>query len=439
MCEIEDECMVCEFNNVCALAQPNKNNNGKRNNDGNDGNNRNNKKQRTEDNKQLVNNTLNMNNPSKTVIKPVVDSVEVKCNNPLCDHKDGDNDEVVPVEINTIKDLIELGKMYHCKKRVVYCGLDMKTLFNLIEPLSQLNDMVGMNEVKTNIVNQIVFFLQGFDKRGKCNECSGCLFGKDCSVNSNSEENMHNIILLGAPGCGKTELGRIMGKLYTKIGLLGPNAKGTFKIVKASDLIAKYVGHTRIQTEKVLNECKGGVIFIDEAYSLGDFENRDPFSKECIDTINQFLTENRDILIIIAGYAESINKCIFQVNQGLKRRFPFVYTIKSYNARELRDIFLLKIKKDNWDINVDPDKLKTFFTNRYNYFPNYGGDIENYFLKCKIAHSKRVMYLTKGKKMLTIEDLKEGFKSVKSHTMVKTHDGDYNLDYDGIYTFSSKK
>jgi stage V sporulation protein K len=70
--------------------------------------------------------------------------------------------------------------------------------------------------------------------------------------------------------------------------------KGTLKVVKRSDLIGKYLGHTAVQTQEIFDKAEGGVIFIDEAYSLGNPEGRDNFSKECIDTINQNLTEKKN-------------------------------------------------------------------------------------------------------------------------------------------------
>ena len=99
-----------------------------------------------------------------------------------------------------------------------------------------------------------------------------------------------------------------------KRNIYGEN-KYEFKIVKRSDLIGKYLGHTAAKTQKVIDSCKGGVLFIDEAYSLGNPEGRDSFSKECIDTINQNLTENKaNLLCIIAGYKDALDKCFFAYN-----------------------------------------------------------------------------------------------------------------------------
>merc|ERR1711991_1200935 len=110
----------------------------------------------------------------------------------------------------------------------------------------------------------------------------------------NNDDMLHTVIT-GPPGVGKTELGRILGHIYKGMGVL---KKGHLKIVKRSDLIGKYLGHTAAKTQDVIDECSGGVMFIDEAYSLCNKEGRDSFSKECIDTLNQNLTERRDFLCI---------------------------------------------------------------------------------------------------------------------------------------------
>ena len=202
-----------------------------------------------------------------------------------------------------------------------------------------------MNKVKEDMVNQIVFFLQGFNKSDKCNECIDCSLGRECQQELNND--MLHTVITGPPGVGKTELGKILGQVYKEMGVL---KKGTLKVVKRSDLIGKYLGHTAAKTQDVIDECSGGVMFIDEAYSLGNKEGRDSFSKECLDTLNQNLTERRDFLCIIAGYEESLDNCFFNYNEGLKRRFSFRYNITGYSAVELKQIFELKVKKESWNL-----------------------------------------------------------------------------------------
>jgi len=383
------------------------------------------------------------------------DCDEIECNNPLCDHKDytkeekasqRHKDELPLREIKTIEDLINLGKTYHCMKNKVYYGINLRLLCNLVTPLTKLKNMVGMKSVKENMVNQIVFFLQGFNQKEKCNECLDCTYGLPCSKNMNND--MLHTIITGPPGVGKTELGKILGEVYKAMGIL---SKGHMNIATRSDLIGKYLGHTAQKTQDFINKCKGGVMFIDEAYSLGNPEGRDSFSKECLDTINQNLSEKRDFLCIIAGYAGALEKCFFQYNEGLKRRFSFRYEIQGYTADELMEIFLMKIKLDGWNTEFginDKDsvelmrskeqkrlKLKEFFKKNKRHFPNYGGDMESLLLNCKVVHGKRVLFLTKEhKKIYTIADIEEGLKTFVSHRKNKSSDNKNDEDIQSMYT-----
>jgi len=328
-----------------------------------------------------------------------------KKNNKIVSSKD--NFEIIPnkiydeinIKINSICDLIKLGKMY---KEDHNYAINLKRLYNLIPTLEKLENVVGMENVKKNIVNQIVYFLSGLD------------------VN----DDMLHTVITGPPGVGKTLLGNIIGEIYYKLGIVNGNGKQyidpitkeekdyIFKIAKRSDLIGEYLGHTAIKTQKVIDECEGGVLFIDEAYSLGNEDKKDIYSKECIDTLNQNLTEKKtQFICIIAGYPDDLDKCFFSVNDGLKRRFPFKYNIDKYTPTELTHILMLMIKKKNWklDNQLSFDEIIEFMKTNYDKFPNYGGDIETLFFNIRIAHSSRTIgKLPSVKKYISIEDIKEG-------------------------------
>lgn len=365
------------------------------------------------------------------------------CPNPLCDHKpftrtERDNGDVYkwtpPTGLQNIEDMITLGKEYHCQKNKKYYEIDLRIMCNLVVPLTELNNMVGMQTVKNNIVNQIIFFLQGFNMKDRCGKCQDCSFDLTCTMPGNSD--MLHTVITGPPGVGKTELGRILGKIYKGMGVL---QNGTVHVAKRSDLIGKYLGHTATKTQEFFKKCKGGVMFIDEAYSLGHQEGRDSFSKECIDTINQNMSDNRDVLVIIAGYADALEKCFFSYNEGLKRRFAFRYDIKGYTPSEIMEIFLRKVNQEGWKVScqvsvpkdgnesdVNPHileekaKMVLFFTKNEEYFPHFGGDVESLFLSCKIVHSKRVVFLpAEVKKILTLEDIENAFEEFVKHRKYK--------------------
>lgn len=301
----------------------------------------------------------------------------------------------------TIDDLIEWGELYHSNKKKMCNGINLKTLWRIQSSLKKLKQLVGMKMVKMNIVGQILYYLQHLEK---------------------GHDDMLHTVIEGPPGVGKTELGKILGELYVKLGILQNkkiniddpnfNINKIFKVVRRSDLVGKYVGHTAIKTQQVIDQCKGGVMFIDEAYSLG---NKDVFSKECIDTINRNLSEQKaNFLCIIAGYPNDLEKCFFAFNSGLRRRFPFKYSIMGYTPYELCEIFKLKVKQLEWSVKNPQQKTIPvhFFEKNMKYFPHFGGDMESLLLCCKIAHGKRVFGLpVKYKCILTQDDIKNGFNA----------------------------
>lgn len=411
------------------------------------------KKSRSDD--ELIRMLVNGRDDSSS--EDEANQAEPECNNPLCDHKDFTNEEKAreskskviekPREITSIDDLIELGKKYHCKKNRVYYGINLRLLCNLVEPLTKLKNMIGMKNVKENMVNQIVFFLQGFNQKEACQECVDCVYGLPCTKNMNDD--MLHTIITGPPGVGKTEVGKILAHVYKAMGVL---SKGHMHVATRSDLIGKYLGHTAVKTQEFINKCKGGVMFIDEAYSLGHSEGRDSFSKECLDTINQNLSENRDLLVIIAGYADALDKCFFSFNDGLKRRFTFRYDIKGYSAEELMEIFLYKVKKEGWGFEFDVQegdsgvvrekerkrmKVRDFFIKNKNSFKCFGGDVETFILNCKVIHATRVLFLDKSyKKALTVSDIEKGLVVFKTHrkSKDKKDSDDDTMDIRTIYS-----
>ena len=274
-------------------------------------------------------------------------------------------------------------------------NLDMERLSDCINPLKKLNNLIGMEEVKKNIIDQILFFSQEL----------------------NTNEMMHTC-LTGPPGVGKTTLGKILAELYCKMGFLKTN---NFKVVSRVDLIAGYLGQTALKTEKVLKSCIGGVLFIDEAYAVGSVKDDDSYSKECIDTINKFLSENTsNFIMIIAGYREELDKCFFSVNQGLQRRFPWNYDIAVYSTSNLKDIFVYQVTENDW--NFEPTiKLNNFLDleklfEKYKIFNHNGGDTLTLFDKAKICHSRRVFGKRKEfKKILNLDDIRLALELLKSH------------------------
>lgn len=305
----------------------------------------------------------------------------------------------IKFEINSLDDLILIGKNYGSVYTDEYnYNLDIKIINSMVNELEDLNKMIGLTNIKKYIVDIILYYALKLENKNK--------------------DLLHTVIE-GEPGTGKTELAEKLSKIFLKMGILKNNI---FKKVKRSDLIAGYLGQTAIKTIKLLEECKGGVLFIDEAYSLGNAEGKDgkdSFSKECIDTLNQYLTENKsDFICIIAGYKEDLEKSFFSFNSGLERRFPIRFSIDSYSDDELAKIFIKKIYENEW--NIDCSDISELIKKYRNYFKFNGGDMENLFAKCKITHAKNLLLNEfKSKKVLDKEDINDGLKLFINNPEVK--------------------
>lgn len=271
-----------------------------------------------------------------------------------------------------------------------YYSINLETIYKLRKPLLKLKSMIGLENVKNAILDMILYYIQNFEK---------------------SNRNMLHTVIQGPPGVGKTELGKIIAEIYSCMGIISSNK---FHIVKRTDLIGEYVGHTAHKTQRAIDEALGGVLFIDEAYSLGSTEGKDTFSKECIDTLNLNLSEQKkNLIVIIAGYPEELEKCFFSLNPGLNRRFPFRYHIQGYNEIELKDIFIKKVKDIKWNLYSDTEQkyIIEFFKNNLEKFDNYGGDIDNLITMCKFSHSRRVIGKNPSlRRKLTENDISNGME-----------------------------
>jgi len=327
--------------------------------------------------------------------------------------KDVSSDDDEPYEkvkitknIDTIEDLIEIGGMYKPGERKKY-NINMSALNKLIEPLTDLKRMIGMPKLKKAILDQVIYFLQDFEEKNT---------------------HMMHTIIEGPPGSGKTEVAKILAKIYAKLGFL---KKDKVTSVRRSDLIGQYLGQTAVKTQKAIDSAKGGVLLIDEAYSLGNPEGRDSYSKECIDTINQNLSEGKgEFICIIVGYKKALKESFFAYNAGLERRFPFRYSIDEYNHIDLLNIFKKLLEDYKWNLTSDEGKLDRFFEDNRKIFEFNGGDLETLIQCSKIAHSRRVFMLDEEeKKKLTIDDLNSGLKAMMENEEIAKRKNGNGFDF----------
>lgn len=132
-------------------------------------------------------------------------------------------------------------------------------------------------------------------------------------------------------------------------------SKGHFVEVSRTDLIAGYQGQTALKVKKVIEQAKGGVLFIDEAYSITENDNTDSYGRECLTELTKALEDYRDdLVVIVAGYTEPMNK-FFESNPGLKSRFNTFIEFDDYSATELDEILLSMCKSNDY---VLEDKVK---------------------------------------------------------------------------------
>ena len=345
----------------------------------------------------------------------------------------------INVDIQNISDLISITDKYKFDNRYYY-NINLKALHNIKDDLILLNNMIGLHSFKTSILDQLLYFLQNFHKGPKRIEYQIPEQQQYIPVQSqiqpsylsymyphppqpsldvlttHDEGDFKHTVIYGPPGTGKTEVAKILGKIYSKIGILKNNI---FKKVTKNDLVGQYLGQTAIKTKSVINQCLGGVLFIDEAYSLGSKDSIDIFSKECIDTLCEALSSHKnDLMVIIAGYEKELDENFFSVNQGLNSRFIWRYNIEKYSTKELMEIFIKKVNEATWNFKT-PCEEKWFESKKF-YFTNYGRDMENLFLSIKIVHSRRIFGKPfEEKKMITIDDMDKGFKKFCENPEVK--------------------
>lgn len=294
--------------------------------------------------------------------------------------------------INTISDLIALANENPYSKEVRYENVNMKALHDILPFMIQINDMIGIDSIKRDITRQIIYYMQPFD-----------------------QGDYKHIIISGPPGTGKTELAKLIANIFSRLGVFGTDVV-KFKKASRNDLVAGYLGQTAIKTSEVIKSSLGGVLFIDEAYSLGGSGDKmDSYSKECIDTLCESMSVHKDnLMVIIAGYERELNECFFSYNQGLKSRFPWKYTISGYTAEELYCMFILKLTKFRQFEHVK-EQMVQWFSKRMRDFSSFGRDIDTFISKIKIVYSNRMFCCEWGAPII-MDDINAGYAMIATTT-----------------------
>ncbi len=207
-----------------------------------------------------------------------------------------------------------------------------------------------------------------------------------------------------------------------------PSDDQIVKIAKRADLVGKFVGWTDKTTLELLHDSLGKVLFIDEAYDLVH-DMHDSFGMEALNTINQFLSEHpNEIIIIFAGYKDLMEAGIFSVQPGLKRRCMWQFDCNGYTPDELFQIFKMQLNKKGWKISDEQEVLKLFRENKDS-FPAYGGDCERLSFFSGLEHSRD--YINNESKsqinVLTPDHVRRGLVKLKDNNIdSKPSDGNIN-------------
>lgn len=219
---------------------------------------------------------------------------------------------------------------------------------------------------------------------------------------------MLHMVFNGNPGTGKTTVARIIGKVFAEEKILSD--KENFVEVQRNDLIGEYVGQTAPKTQRVINKSLGGVLFIDEAYSIASYisdEAGRDYGAECITTLLKGMEDHRDKLcVILAGYTNEMERML-NVNPGFESRIQFVINFPDYTEEELYIIFKELCKKEEYKIapNIKKYLVKYFEIAKKNKNFSNARFVRNLFEKIKIEQANRVINERQNKNLIKLEDV----------------------------------
>jgi replication-associated recombination protein RarA len=261
-----------------------------------------------------------------------------------------------PFKLETLDDLLDIAWNYTGDE------FDWFRLWKLIPVIMEVKDLVGLNDFKQLVINYIIYFLSGYHEK---------------------DELLHTVVY-GEPGIGKTHCINLLAKIYAGLGLTKTE---TIVTLNRQNSIGPFIGHTEKLFSSLVEKATGGVLLIDEVYALGNGSSSDNFSVGLVNMLNQELTEGK-FLCIIAGYEKQIRESFFEINEGLESRFPRIIRLPSADAKDMRELFLLKLKMREWGCDEDALSEKFFETYKEK-FPHTGRNIVNFISMCKDAYARR--------------------------------------------------
>ncbi|MBO4863716.1 MAG: AAA family ATPase [Eubacterium sp.] len=276
-------------------------------------------------------------------------------------------------------------------------GIDAEPPETLEQMMEELNALVGLKSVKQDLTNLI-----NLVKVRKLREERGM---------KQPDITLH-LVFSGNPGTGKTTVARLLAKIYKVLGVV---SEGQLIEVDRSNLVAGYIGQTATQTAEIVESAIGGILFIDEAYTLIKQGDEKDFGQEAVDTLLKLMEDNRDdLIVIVAGYTDKMEEFV-NSNPGLKSRFNKYIFFNDYSGKELTKIYNSMAKKQEYAPDDEAAKyVEEYLTSRAKaHEENFANarEVRNYLERCIERQATRIVEINDisddDLKTLTIEDVKE--------------------------------